>query len=426
MSEVAEESKHKADEAAEGSIPAGGTETKAALIRLLLVVGAGVAAAIYTDTTKFLLVVVAVIAAIMIHELGHFIAAKRCGMKVTEYFLGFGPTLWSVKRGEIEYGVKAIPAGGYVKIIGMNNLEEVAPEDESRAYRSKAYWQKVVVAVAGPATHFVIALLLMFVALGVVGPLTPNTTVDEVRGLPNGESPAQVAGMRSGDKVVSVDGKAVDEWNSLKNYISERPGTPIVFEVQRGAERLQLTATPVTQDGSNGGIVGVTPKTEHNALPLGTAVGETFSSTGRAITETLKSIAHVFSPEGLQSYSEIVRGTSTASVEEQAQNRLMSPVGLVKAGGDAADAGPSLFLLLLVFINLFLGIFNLIPLPPFDGGHIAVATYEKIRSFRGKVHTVDYAKLMPVTYVVLLMFVTLSASALWLDITNPVPNFYKR
>ena len=185
-------------------------DQRRALVRLGLIVLGGVAAAYLTGVTSTVLVVAAIIAMIMLHELGHFVCAKWAGMKVTEYFLGFGPRLWSVRKGETEYGVKAIPAGGYVKIIGMSNLEKVDPADEDRTYRQKPYWRRLSVAVAGSTVHFIIAFLLLLVLFSVVG--VPNYdrefSVGEISRLETGPSPAEEAGFKLGDTwgAGSIDG----------------------------------------------------------------------------------------------------------------------------------------------------------------------------------------------------------------------------
>jgi membrane-associated protease RseP (regulator of RpoE activity) len=202
-------------------------EQRAALLRLGLIVVAGVVAAIVTDTASTVAVVAAIIVMIMLHELGHFLTAKWAGMKVTEYFLGFGPRLWSIRRGETEYGVKAIPAGGYVKIVGMSNLEKVDPADEERTYRQKSYGRRLSVAVAGSAVHFILAFLLLVTLFAVVGVPTAERefTIGQISRLKSGPSPAEEAGLRVGDTVMAVDGRPL-AWDEVPAYIRSRPGRP--------------------------------------------------------------------------------------------------------------------------------------------------------------------------------------------------------
>jgi len=190
------------------------------LVRLGLAVAALIALSVATGTFAIAAFVMAVVVIVMLHELGHFVTAKRAGMKVTEYFLGFGPRLWSVRKGETEYGVKAIPLGGYVKIIGMSNMEkDINPADEPRTYRQGSYRSRVIVALAGIFTHFLIAFLLLMVLWTVVG--VPNVDRASLRQVePNG--PADQAGFQVGDRVVSVDGRT--EWGNIRTYLRDHPG----------------------------------------------------------------------------------------------------------------------------------------------------------------------------------------------------------
>ena len=184
--------------------------TKGNLARLVVTVCAVVALALVTHTTDLLVVIVALIVMIMLHELGHFVTAKWSGMKVTEYFLGFGPRLWSFRRGETEYGVKALPLGGYVKIIGMSNLKEVPPEDESRTYREQPFHNRLIVAVAGSAVHFILALLLIFtIFVGYGQAQTNKVQVQALTVWQGPPSPARAAGIQPGDVIVSINGHPV-------------------------------------------------------------------------------------------------------------------------------------------------------------------------------------------------------------------------
>ena len=202
-------------------------------------VALAIGAVFFPTQAAVVAVILALFVMIMLHELGHFVAAKRSGMKVTEFFVGFGPRLWSVKRGETEYGVKAVPLGGYCRIIGMTNLEEVDPADEPRAYRNKKTGPKVLVAAAGPAVHFILAIFLMFSILYFAGDYRHQRATLTLAQTSQG---AADAGLKPGDKVVAVNGTAVTEWAQVQDLINPpkdpaKPGEVVRFLVQRDGHR---------------------------------------------------------------------------------------------------------------------------------------------------------------------------------------------
>src|SRR4051794_17476497 len=206
------------------------------LIRLGYFVAIILVLAVVTGFPPFLAVIGALVAIVMLHEFGHFITAKWAGMKVSEYFFGFGPRLWSIKRGETEYGIKAIPVGGYVRILGMNNLEKVDPEDEPRTYRQQSFPRRVLVAVAGSAMHFLMAFLLLVVVWAVIGQPQGTTQVGTIYGTTKGgeASPAQKAGFQVGDQVLAVEGHVIHKWEQIPPFIKNHEDQPLEFIVQRG------------------------------------------------------------------------------------------------------------------------------------------------------------------------------------------------
>jgi membrane-associated protease RseP (regulator of RpoE activity) len=370
-------------------------------------------------------VIVALFVMIMLHELGHFVAAKRSGMKVTEFFVGFGPRLWSVKRGETEYGIKAVPLGGYCRIIGMTNLEEVDPVDEPRAYRNKKTGPKVLVAAAGPAVHFVLAIFLMFSILYFAGDYRHQTSSLTLQQTSQG---AKAAGLLPGDKVVAVNGTAVTSWEQLQGLINPpgapaKPGQVVRFVVQRGGQQLTFPVTlQQSADPSLKRVVaGVGSKTVVPHPGIGTSIVEAPKQVADQAWLSVKAIGGMFSPAGISNYFRILSGDTSTNTNQA--NRFVSPVGVAGVANDAVKAGWVSVFALLLAINVFVGLFNLLPLLPFDGGHIAIALYERIAStVRRRKVQVDAAKLLPITVAVVAVLGFIFLSSLFLDITHPVAN----
>ena len=206
-------------DAPEAPDPEAGEVESVSFIRLAALLG--VLTVVGILNLSVLLVILAIAVIIFLHELGHFMAARRADMKVTEFFIGIGPRIWSFRRGEVEYGVKAIPAAAYVRIIGMSNLDEVAPEDEPRTYRQKTYGQRMLVAVAGSGMHFLIAIVLAFTVFLVIG--QRDVTAWGVNSASPG-SAAAVAGIRAGDRIVTVDGVDVATHAEMSDEIRRHPG----------------------------------------------------------------------------------------------------------------------------------------------------------------------------------------------------------
>jgi membrane-associated protease RseP (regulator of RpoE activity) len=361
---------------------------------------------------------------IMLHEAAHFFAAKRTGMKVTEFFVGFGPRIWSIRRGETEYGIKAVVLGGYCRIIGMTNLEEVAPEDEVRAYRSKGYFSRVGVSFAGPAVHFLIAFVLMFTVFAIAGDVMHQRALTRLDETSLG---AKDAGLRAGDTLVSIGGTPIDRWDQVSGVISEYDAGDVVrFVVDRNGEQLTRDVTltqTIYDDGHKAIVAGIRTTVE---TPQPSLVSSFVKAPGGVVTvahEAVKALGEIFSPSGISRYFSVLSGTDKS--EEANQQRFLSPVGFAQVATHAVDAGWLAVVQLLLVINVFLGLVNLVPLLPFDGGHIAIATYEQIMSTitRRRVR-VDAAKLIPIAGAVLVVLLFIAVSSLFLDITNPVGNPY--
>lgn len=375
-------------------------------------------------------VILGLVLMIMVHEAGHYLTAKWAGMKVTEFFLGFGPRLWSFRRGETEYGVKAVPAGGYVRIIGMHNLEEVDPADEPRTYRSKPYRHRLLVAVAGSATHFLMAFVMLVAVFAWVG--IPETSdepvvgdvIDEVPASLAADgverpSPASEAGLRPGDRILAVDSARVDAWEDVPALVGERPGDAITVRLERDGVVSEVRTTPlaIEREGEEIGFLGIAPAEVSVTRPLPTSVRESASTTWDVATRSVGALGSFFSPANLSRYGEAL----FAGEEPPDDSRIVSPVGAARLASAAVESGLFDVLWLLVIINVFVGIMNLVPLPPLDGGHAAVATYEKIASeVTGERVQVDMARVMPVAAAVIAVLLFLGLSALWLDIVRPL------
>ena len=394
------------------------------------------------DLIGWVIFIVALLFSVMLHESGHFVTAKKFGMKVTRYFVGFGPTIWSTWRGETEYGVKALPLGGFVKIVGMTSLDEVDPEDESRSFRSHPAWQRIIVLCAGSFMHFVLAFVLIFgLALG-VGIENDNTTqlgtvtscvAANTTQLNNGTctpsdkpSPAKLAGLRTGDQVKAFDGAPVSNWTQLGNAIRRvRPGSPVAITVLRDGKTMTLHTTLAVVKGRSGGYLGIAPAVVFSpANPIG-AVQYAGSAFGQVIVGSAQAAAAL--PAALPKLF--------GSAKERASTpggQVTSLVGLANDTGQAVAANVgwqykvSFVLLLIASLNIFVGILNLLPLLPMDGGHVAAIIWERIRAWfarrRGRPDPglVDITKLLPVSFSIFAILIFFSLAVVVADIVNPL------
>ncbi|WP_030158233.1 RIP metalloprotease [Glycomyces sp. NRRL B-16210] len=417
-------------------------------------------------TTGIVLFALAILISVSLHEFGHMLTAKAFGMKVTRYFVGFGPTLWSFRRGETEYGVKGIPLGGFVKITGMTPLEEeeeeVTEADKKRVFWRKPLWQRTVVLAAGSVTHFLLGfvalwILVSFVGVGVnpayaeaaaeaeqrsavtVAECVSATDADAPAGdCPEGqiEGPAHAAGIEDGDEVTAIDGTAISDWDSLVATVSAlTPGEPVTVTVDRAGTESTVEVTPYaavaeTEDGGTETVArfGVYVYMDES-IPYGAAgtgpvsgVGETVTYTGDMFRETFIALGKL--PSKIPPLWDAIMGG------ERGEDTPVSVVGASRLGGEMVQYEQwAMFFMLLVVLNYFIGIFNLLPLLPMDGGHIAIAWYERLRSWiasrRGRPDPgrVDYLKLMPLTYAVIVLLGGFMLLTITADIVNPITIF---
>jgi RIP metalloprotease RseP len=455
------------------------------------------------------LVIFGLLVSLILHELGHFWVARACGMKVTEFFIGVGPRIWSFRRGEVEYGIKAAPIAAYVKIIGMMDFDEVDPADEPRAYRSQSTPKRLAAVFAGPGANILLAFALLFGSFLFASHPTDKWTVADV----TAGGAAQQAGLGKGDRLVAINGVPVGDFDAFRAQIDTLAGQPVVVRVEgdngvgrdiattlgwrldAGASaavpakpaltpndeilsldgvavpryedlqaKLAETGPPATlrirrpggeyelavtrpltlpADGA-AGFLGVRP--EHQTVqetPIG-AAGEAGRTGVYLLGENVKGIVRFLSPSGLSSLvgqvTDVASGADATANQadkpaltpvadspppsaavEQPTDRPISIIGIVSVGSRVADDSIVSLLAFLALVNLALACINLLPVYPFDGGHIAVALYEGIRSrIQRAPYRADATKLMPVLYGVICLLMVLMVSTVMLDVLKPL------
>jgi membrane-associated protease RseP (regulator of RpoE activity) len=360
-------------------------------------------------------VLVAIIMFVVAHEAGHYFAAKATGMKVTEFFIGFGPKIWSMQRGETEYGIKPIPFGAYVKIIGMSSLEEIDPADEGRTYRDKPFWAKSVVVLAGVAANFLLAFALFFGLVLWSGDQVPSTEVAAVVELTDGSaSPAAGAGIQEGDDIVAIDGRPMPEWEGLVEAVQGMAGEEVVITVERDGSPIDLPVvigervSPAT--GDDEGFLGVSPVFDRHPVGILDGLGRASSEVGSQIVGTFQVFGQIFRFDNL---AELAGGITGNEVSDEI--RPVSIIGLAQIGAQADQLGLPRLLFLMAAVNVVLGTINVLPLFPLDGGHFAVAVFEKVSRRK-----VDIRALVPVAVLVIGAIGLLGVLSIVLDLVNPI------
>ena len=380
--------------------------------------------------------VVALLGSIMLHEAGHFATAKWFGMKATQFFVGFGRTIWSRQKGETEYGVNAFPAVCFVKIVGMTDLEEVDPADEPRSFRKQPGYQRIIVLAAGSFMHFVLAFVLLFIIAAGIGLETGSagTTVGAVESCvpanvnlgcakSDPKSPASEAGVRVGDKIVSIAGIRVTSWTQMGKAIrAQHTGSAVPFVVDRDGQLITLHAKLASLAG-HGAYLGVSPLAVFQRVsPIGgvSYAGHEFwtmlSGSAGVVASLPKAIPDLFAKNradtpGGQVTSVVGAGNVTGQV-------LEARIGWQPKAG--------LVLLIIASLNIFVGAFNLLPLLPLDGGHLAVVIYERARAWLARLMgrpdpgPVDYRRLVPVSVGVFALLVGVGLLLIMADLVNPV------
>ena len=427
------------------------------------------------------IMVLGIAISIALHEVGHLVPAKLFGVRVGQYMIGFGPTLWSKRFGETEYGLKAIPMGGYISMAGMYppakeggaarnastgffdtlvqdartaSADTVEPGHEHRVFYSLATWKRIVIMFGGPFMNLVIGFVLYAVVLCGFGLPVVSTTLgsvnecvvstaaaDQTCGADDEASPAAAAGLLPGDRIVSIDGTAITEWSQASDIIRDSAGVQLDLVVERDGKQLDLEATPLLTEryvydeagsileNADGdyvtekvGILGIAAATVQQQQPI-TAVAP---AVGDNIVRVVGIITHL--PERLVDVWNAAFGP-----EERDRNGPLSVVGVGRIAGEitsldtlpVADRAQNL-IGLLASLNIALFVFNLIPLMPLDGGHIAAAVIDAVRRGFAKLFRrpapapLDIAKLVPLTFAVVALLGAMSLLLIYADIVKPI------
>ncbi len=426
-----------------------------------------------------ILFLLGVLVSIGLHEVGHMVPAKLFGIKVTQYFVGFGKTLWSVKRGDTEYGIKAFPLGGFIRMVGMLpperrgadgevrgirngffgrliadaralEYQNVTPADEPRLFYRQAWWKKIIVMAGGPLTNVALAVLLLGGVFMGIGVNTPTLTVSAISDCvipasdgnrpcvvapnPNADpvSPALKAGFRAGDKIVSFNGVRMTSWDQFAAAIRTNRSGPASIVVNRGGKDITLTTnTAVSQRPSltatgslyvDVGFLGVTPeetRQRQDAAYVASTMWDYTKGTGQALIQMPQRMVGVVK--------------AALGVQKRDPQSPISVVGASRVAGEvASDTQISVadrwatLLTLLGVVNLFVALFNFIPLLPLDGGHIAGALYEALRRGLARVRGrpdpgfADVAQLLPIAYAAASVLIVMGVLLVWADIVNPI------
>jgi membrane-associated protease RseP (regulator of RpoE activity) len=424
-------------------------------------------------TLGVLLFLLGVVASIALHEVGHMAPAKFFGVKVTQYFVGFGKTVWSVKRGDTEYGVKAIPMGGYIRMVGMLPPAKHNPDGsvrgisggffgkliadartaehkqmmetaDDRLFYRKPWWQKVIIMAGGPMTNVVLAVLLLGGVFMGFGTSEPTVTVDKVSdcvisaNVPERPctskdpvAPASKAGFRPGDQIVSFNGTPISGWDQFTDQVRSNRGGLATVVVRRDGHNVTLTTHTTISPRLVGenydriekvGFLGLTPTETYVRHDVGYVV----STMGDYTKHTGEALVHL--PQRMYGVFEAAFGLA-----DRQQNSPMSVVGASRVAGDIASTDQltirdraAYLLSLLGIVNLFVALFNFIPLLPLDGGHIAGALYEAVRRALARLRRrpdpgyADVAQMLPIAYTAATVLIVMGAMLVWADIVSPI------
>jgi membrane-associated protease RseP (regulator of RpoE activity) len=382
--------------------------------------------------------VIALLLSVMIHEFGHYITAKRYGMRVSEFFLGFGKRLWSFTRGETEFGLKAIPAGGYCRIEGMTATDEMPPGEESRAFFRASSGRKLIVLGAGSFLHFVLGFIILLIIFAGIGTAKPTTTISEISECvprlnaacadTDPKSPALLAGLQAGDVITSINGMPVNDWAKDVEVIRTSAGKELIIDIERNGQPQTISVVAATRvvDGKEYGFLGIVNESKLVRNAPFTSIKNSAIVSWDFISGAVKAII------SLPSKIPALWG-ATVSGTERDPNGLVGIVGVAQVTGQAASSDGlstseriQTFLLIIASLNFFVGVFNLLPILPLDGGHMAVAIADEVRALiarirgRARPEGINVNKLAPFTMVIFVLLAALTVLLLAADIINPI------
>jgi membrane-associated protease RseP (regulator of RpoE activity) len=369
--------------------------------------------------------VVALLVSVMIHEFGHYLTARRFGMRVSEFFLGFGTRIWSRQRGETEFGIKAIPAGGYCRIEGMTPDDQMPEGEEGRAFYRASAGKKLIVLGAGSFLHFVLGYLLLFILLAGVGVNQVLPVIDTVA--PN--SAAAAAGFQKGDEIIAINGDRNTDWQSQLTKIRNSQGKELIFTVKRDGMEMDISAAPRMtdiEDGTSRYVLGIINEFGTKRLSPITSISDAAELTWTFTSASAKALVQL--PTKIPAL-----WGQTFGGEERDENGLVGVVGVARVSGQVSSSGElttsqriGTFILIVASLNIFVGLFNLLPILPLDGGHMAVAIADAIRTFIARLRgrpapaAIDIKVLTPITAVVFVVLAALTVLLLIADIFNPI------
>ena len=367
----------------------------------------------------------ALLFSVMVHEFGHYLTARRFGMRVSEFFLGFGKRIWSYQRGETEFGIKAIPAGGYCRIEGMTPDDDMPDGQSHRAFYLASSAKKLIVLGAGSFLHFILGYLLLLLLLAGVGVNQVLPVIDTV----SANSAAAAAGFQKGDEIIAIDADRSTDWQDQLDKIRNSKGRDLTFTIKRDGIEQQIVAAPRMtdiDDGTSRYVLGIINQFGTKRLDPATSVTSAAKLTWSFTTASAKALIQL--PTKIPAL-----WGQTFGGEKRDENGLVGIVGVARVSGQAAASGElttseriGTFILIVASLNIFVGLFNLLPILPLDGGHMAVAIADEIRAFiarlRGRARPagIDVKVLTPVTSVVFVILALLTVLLLIADIFNPI------